>query len=149
MTALSLLTGLLGCKKAPKYSDNDIVSVSATCGHMDYSYAYSFYIVKSDENWLFSASCAFDTENPRIEFEDCPISSKDADKLLQIIEAQNDIEALISYKKPLMTVHVSDETTYYSVISFSDKETVSAPKKLSDKAIEYFYQLANKYKNAP
>lgn len=145
LAVLSFLTGMLGCGKTPNCSENDIVSVSSTCGHMDYSFSYSFYAIKKGENWLFSASCAVDTESPRTEFEDCPITSEDAQKLLRIIMAQNDTESLKSYKEPLLRVRVSDETTYYSSIAFSDGENISAPKKLSDDAVEYFYQLAKKY----
>lgn len=145
LAVLSFLTGMLGCGKTPNCSENEIVSVSSTCGHMDYSCSYSFYAVKKGENWLFSASCAADTESPRTEFEDCPITFEDAQKLLRIIKAQNDMESLKSYKEPLLRVQVLDETTYYSLIAFSDGENISAPKKLSDDAIEYFYQLAKKY----
>lgn len=145
MSVLSFLTGMLGCGKAANYSENDIFSVSSTCGHMDFSFSYSFYAVKNDGNWLFSASCAVDTDNPRIEFEDFPINSEDAQKLLRIIKTQNDLEKLRSYTKPIFKAQVLDETTYYSSIFFSDGENVSAPKRLSDETIEYFYQLAKKY----
>lgn len=145
LNILTVLLGMLGCGKTPNYSERDAVSVSSSCGHMDYSYSYSFYAVKKDENWFFSADCAVDTENPRIEFEDCPITSEDVQELLRIINAQDDIENLKNYKEPLLNVQVLDETTYNSSIAFSDGENVSAPKRLSDKTIEYFYWLAKKY----
>ena len=145
MTVLSLLIGMFGCGKTQKYSENDIVSVSAACGNMDYSHAYSFYVIKKGESWLFSSSCAVDTENPRIEFEDCPVLREDVEKLLRIIEDQGDIQSLKGYKKPLLNVQILDETTYTSSIAFSDGENVSAPKSLSNEAIEYFYKMAKKY----
>ena len=147
MAALSLFCGLFGCKKKTEYAAEDIVSVSTSCGHMDYSHAYSFYIVKKGEQWLFSADCSENTESDRIQLEDCLVTNKEAKKLISLVEAQNEAQILKSYKEPRLRAFVLDETQYYSMICFSNGETLTAKRKMSDETVEFFYRLSKKYKN--
>ena len=146
VAAFTLLCSLFGCKKKPEISAGNIVCVSTSCGHMDNSHAYSFYIVKKGESWLFSADCSPDSESERIQFDDRPVSDKDAKKLLSLVGAQGEAEKLKSYKEPKLKIFVLDETVYSSIIRFSNGETLSAKTKLSEKTVELFRRLAQKYK---
>ena len=122
MALLPLLASLPGCNKPPEHTVEDIRSVSVSCGHMDYSHSYSFYLRKTENGWLLDAEFATDTEHPRVGYEECPVTEGDVKKLLTIVQEQNLTEQLRRYKKPIIKVQVLDETTYYSSISFTDGE---------------------------
>lgn len=147
VAALSLFCNFSGCKKEMEYAAGDIVSVSTSCGHMDYSHSYSFYIVKKGDKWLFSADCSENTRSDRIQLEDCPVTNKEAKKLISLVEVQKETETLKSYKEQKLRAFVLDETQYFSVICFSNGETLSAKRKMSDETVEFFCYLSKKYKN--
>lgn len=140
----SLFFGLVGCGEKTEYS-GEIVSVSTSCGHMDFSCSYSFYVVKKGERWLLSADCATDSESERIQLEDCPILEEDAKKLLSVLEASGEVSSLKGYREPKLKIFVSDETTYSSAVGFSNGETLFAKTKMSDEIVDYFYRLSKKY----
>lgn len=146
VAVFSLFCGFAGCKKKTKYTAADVTCVSTSCGHMDYSHAYSFYIVKKGKEWMFSADCSANSESERIRFDDCPISARDAKKLISIVETQNEIKTLKNYKEPKLKIFVLDETVYSSIIRFSNGETISAKTKMSGKTVDFFCRLAQKYK---
>lgn len=144
-TFLSVLCGLFGCSKAPEYMVKDIQSVSVSCGHMDYSHSYSFYLRKTEKGWLLDADYATDTEQFRMEYEACQIAEEDAKELLKIVQEQKVIEKMQKYKKPKIRVWVSDETTYYTSIGFTDGETLGAATLINRDLETCFYRLAGKY----
>lgn len=149
MALLSVLSGLFGCQKTPEYTIDDIRSVSISCGHMDYSHSYSFYLRKSENNWLLDAEYAVDTEQPRIEYEERPVSEKDAKELLSVVQEQDVIGKLQRYKKPRITVQVADETNYYTAILLADGERLGAAAHISGELVTGFYNLAGKYAGDP
>lgn len=144
MALFSLFLGLVGCGEKAEYSGS-IVSVSTSCGHMDFSCSYSFYVVKKGERWLLSADCAVGSESERIQLEDCPIFEEDAKKLLSVLEAQGELFSLKSYREPKLKLFVSDETMYSSAIGFSNGKTLFAKTKMSDETVDCFYRLSKKY----
>lgn len=146
---LSALGGLFGCQKTPEYSVNDIRSVSVSCGHMDYSHSYSFYLRKSENNWLLDAEYAADAEQPRIEYEERTVAEKDANELLSVVQEQDVIGKLQRYKKPRLNVQVADETSYYTAILLADGEQLGAATNVSDDLVTGFYRLAGKYAGDP
>ena len=145
MALLPLLASLPGCNKPPEHTVEDIRSVSVSCGHMDYSHSYSFYLRKTENGWLLDAEFATDTEHPRVGYEECPVTEGDVKKLLTIVQEQNLTEQLRRYKKPIIKVQVLDETTYYSSISFTDGEILGAPIQAGNDITDCFYRLAEKY----
>ena len=142
---LSVLCGLFGCAKAPAYTLEDIRSVSVTCGHMDYSHSYSFYLRKAETGWLLDADYAVDTEQPRTTFEACPVTEADAEALLNVVSEQDVIGKLQRCKKPWLDVQVADETTYYTSLLFADGEQLGASAHISDGLVTGFYRLAEQY----
>lgn len=146
MSVLSAIAGIFACNKVPKYTADDIRSFSISCNHMDFSFAYSFYIKKSEDGWLFSAECFTDGKSHHTEFENRPVTNDDVEELLTIIREKDVIDSLRSYKKPKLKFHVLDETTYYSSVSFADGKSIGAATVVSSNEIEsYFYRLAEKY----
>ena len=145
MALFSALCGLFGCSKAPEYTIEDIRSVSVSCGHMDYSHSYSFYLRKAETGWLLDADYAVDTEQPRTEYEACSVAEDDAKELLAVVQEQDVIGRLWHWKKPKIKVQVADETTYYTSVLFADGEQVAAPTHISDELVTGFYRLAEKY----
>lgn len=145
MALLSVLCSLFGCGKAPAYTADDIRSVSISCGHMDYSHSYSFYLRKDESGWLLDAEFATDTENPRVEYEECPVEEEDVKELLDIVVEQDLIERLWRCKKSKVKVQILDETTYYSSIGFTDGESLGAAILISKDMEARLYRLAGKY----
>lgn len=147
MAILSVLCGLFGCVKTPDYTLDDIQSVSVTCGHMDYSYSYSFYLRRTENDWLLDADYATDTEQPRTVFEAVSVSDEDAKALLSVLAEQDVFDKLRRYKKPKIKFQVADETTYYTSVQFADVEQLSAPIYAGDDFVTEFRRLAEKYAN--
>lgn len=146
MTAiLSVVCCIFGCGRLPEYTVDDIRSVSISCGHMDYSYSYSFYIRKAENEWLFDADFALNTEEPRVEFENCSVDNEDVKELLDIVRDREVIKNLRHYKKPKIKLQISDETTYYTSVLFSDGEQAGAPILINQDIETYFYRLGEKY----
>ena len=145
MALLSALCTLFGCSKVPEYTSEDIRSVSVSCGHMDYSHSYSFYLRKADGGWLLDADYATDTEQPHTEFEACSVTEEDAKELLSIVQEQDVIGKLRRYKKPKIKVQVADETTYYTSVLFTDGEQLGAATYISDELVNGFCRLTEKY----
>ena len=55
---LAVFAGLFGCNKTPKSAQHElseISGVSLSCGHMDRSYSYCFWIHREQDKWLFNA----------------------------------------------------------------------------------------------
>lgn len=142
---LSALCGLFGCDKTPEYTVEDIRSVSISCGHMDYSHSYAFYLRKEENGWLLDAEFATDTEQSRVEYEACPVAQEDVRALLNIVQEQDVIGKLRRYKKPKIGVQVLDETTYYTSLLFADGESIGAASHVDSALESGFYRLAEKY----
>ena len=145
MALLAALGGLFGCGKAPEYTIEDIRSVSVSCGHMDYSHSYAFYLRKADGDWLLDADYATDTEQPHTAFEECPVTEEDAQELSITVQEQDVIGRLRRYKKPKIKAQVADETTYYTSVLFADGTQLGAAAHISDGLVNSFYRLAEKY----
>lgn len=145
MALLAALCGLFGCSKAPEYTTEDIRSVSVSCGHMDHSHSYSFYLRNADDGWLLDADYATDTEQPHTIFEACSVTEEDAKALLSTVQEQDVIGKLRRYKKPKIKVQVADETTYYTSVLFTDGEQLGAATHISDGLVNGFYRLSGKY----
>lgn len=145
IAALSLPAVLSGCKKAYKYTADDIQSVSVSCSSMDYSYSYSFLLSRVKNDWLLSADFASDPAGAHIIFEDCVIKSGEADKVLDIISSQKLISAIQKYKESQSKWFALDETTYSAYIRFSEGRSISAPIDAGEDLKAYFYCLGEKY----
>lgn len=144
MILLSATFGMFGCSKASHQTISDIQAISVSCGHMDNSLSYSFFLQKNDDGWYLSADYATSSEGPRIEYDEHMVSDEDVKELLSIIDEQDVIKQLKRYKKPLLSAYASDGTMYYSTIRFSNGELIEAQTDIGTEAISYFYQLAEK-----
>lgn len=140
---LTFISGSLGCGKVPEYTADDIQSVSVSCGHMDYSFSYSFYLRKNENEWLLDAEFSKDAEQPRIKYEERQIAEEDVKELLDIAADRKVIEKIRRYKKPKINVMVSDETTYFTSILFADGERLGAAALISKEMEDCFYRLAD------
>ncbi|MGN1134282.1 MAG: hypothetical protein ACI4RN_07500 [Oscillospiraceae bacterium] len=152
MTVLAILSGLFGCGNKPKYkgqhSVSEITRISMSCSHMDYNYGYSFQLFREGNQWMFDAHCCTDNFEKETEFYSKQVSSTDIDTLFEILERNNTISYIETYKKPkkLLKFQVMDETVYGFCLSFSDGSsynTDSAGSAISELQ-EFFYSLAEK-----
>lgn len=142
---LSCICGMFGCEKTPKYTVDDIHSISISCAHMDYSHCYAFYVRNSENGWIFDADFATDTESLHTIFENCSVTDEDVKELLAIVRDGELVKKLSRSKKRKTKIHVSDETTYYTSIMFSDGEKIGASVFASQDLEDCFYRLAEKY----
>lgn len=145
MSLLLALAGLFGCSKAPAYSAEDIQSVSVSCGHMDYSHSYAFYLRRANGGWLLDADYATNTGQPHLAFEECLVTAEDAQALLAIVQEQEVPAKLQRWKKPRLKVQAADETTYYTAVLLANGEQLGAAAHISDDLVNGFYRLAGKY----
>lgn len=141
------LSGLFGCSKAPEYTVEDIRSVSISCGHMDNSRSYSFYLRKIEGCWMLDAEFAADTEHPRVAYEACPVTEEDAGALLDIVREQEVLETLRRWTKPKIRLRVSDETVYHTSVLLADGKQLTAATRISADLEACFYRLAEKYRS--
>lgn len=142
---LSFLGGLIGCRRVPEYSADDIRSLSISCGHMDYSHSYSYYLRKGENGWLLDAEYSRDTESPRVKYEECAVAAEDVKELLDIVEKQEIVKKLRHCKKSRSKIVALDDTSYYTSILFGDGEQLGAAKLISRDMEEAFCRLAEKY----
>ena len=150
MGLLAIFAGLFGCNKTPKPAQHElseISGVSLSCGHMDRSYGYFFWVHREQDKWLFNAECFTYDHEVETVFENREVRSNDMDALFEILEQSNSIAYVENYKKPkkLPFFEVMDETTYGFCLTFSDGSqyvTLDYQKELE----EYFYRLAEQSK---
>ena len=149
MGLLAVFAGLFGCNKTPKSAQHELSEISAvslSCGHMDHSYGYYFWIHLEQDKWLFNTECFTHDHEVETAFENREVNRDDTDALFEILERSDSIAYAENYKKPkkLLPFEVLDETTYSFVLTFSDGSryvTLDSQKELE----EYFYRLAEKY----
>lgn len=141
---LPLICGMFGCGKAQEYNIDDIISVSVSCGHMDYSYSYSFYIRKVENEWLLDADFATDTESPHTVYECRTVTNEDAEGLLNTVREQNLTEKLKKYKEPKTKYVALDEAAKYTSILFSDGERIGAAT-VNNELHDCFLRMGKKY----
>lgn len=145
VVVLSVFCGLFGCGKAPACTARDIQSVSISCGHMDHSFSYAFYLRQGENGWLLDADFAADIGQPHTEYEACPIAEEDASELLDIVVEQDVAGKLRRYKKPRLTAGALDETTYYTSILFAEGEQLGAAIRANQDLEDCFYRIAAQY----
>lgn len=145
MGLLAVFAGLFGCGKSPKpaqHSLSEISAVSLSCGHMDRSYGYFFWVHREQDKWLLDAVCFTHDHEDETVFENREVRSNDMDALFEILEQSDSIAYAEKYKKPKnLHFEVLDETTYGFCLTFSDGSryvTCDRQKELE----EYFYRLA-------
>lgn len=145
---LSLLAGLFGCVKPEweaSHNADDIISVSAYCSHMDFSYSYSFSVRKEESGWLFDAACFIHDHSEQIELSDKTVSDEDIKELLSLISENGTIKSAENYKKPIESpFQVLDETAYGICIGFSDGTDCNVGARVDgyDEIERFFYRLA-------
>lgn len=142
---LAALSGLFGCSKSPKpaqHAISEISAVSLSCGHMDHSYGYYFWIHRENEKWLFDTECFTHEYESETIFENREVSGEDMDALFEILERSDSITYAENYKKPKDSpFKIMDETTYSFCLTFSDGTqytTYDRQKELE----QFFYCLA-------
>lgn len=145
MAALSLICGMLGCKKtqkSAKHKLSEITSVSISCGHMDQSYGYSFFVHKEDGNLLFDAECFIHDNKTEAVIENRKLSLDEAEELMRLLEQNGSIAYAENYRKPKKPpLQAADETVYSFCLAFSDGDQYVTGERQGD-IEEFFYRLA-------
>ena len=71
--------------------------ISFSCSAMSYTDSYAYSLEKANNEWLFDANYSYDTENPRVEFENKKVSSQDTEAILNIVKEQDLISQAQKY----------------------------------------------------
>ena len=136
-------------KSEKKHNVSDVVSISMSCGCMDYSYHYSFTLYFENGEWRFSADCFTHDRTEPTEFSDRSVKNDDVKTALDILEKNGVAEYVEKYKPPKkLPFHVLDETTYSFCLGFSDGKRICAEKagEAQNELNDFFYRLAESYK---
>lgn len=142
---LSFVSELSGCTAPPKHTTTEISGVSISCGHMNRSYGYSFWVRADNSSMLFDADCYTGNYEIPTVLESVEISNDEYAELMKIIEEAQLIQYAENYKKPPKSpVFVSDETTYCFSLTFTDGENYLTYNR-QEELENYFYALAEKY----
>ena len=141
---LSALAGLFGCGKAQRHEVSQIVSVSISCCHMDYSYGYHFLLRKENGVWLFDAECFTDDFQTQTVFADKTVGDDKITELFDIIEKNETVKFAETYKKPKKIFKVLDETMYGLCLTFDDGSRYNADSigSAMQELESFFYRLA-------
>ena len=152
MGLIMLLSGVFGCSCSPactkqKHSISDISMLSMACSHMCYSYGYSFSLERVGDDWSFEAHCFVQDHEVETEISCATVSNEDIKELFDILN-ENDIIAYVeSYKKPKSPkFFICDETKHYFAVSFSDGSQYSTDSAFQGRSEleKFFYSLAEK-----
>lgn len=146
LALLSFISGLFGCKgKTPRHSAKDIRGVSVSCGHMNRSFGYSFWVRTDSKSVLFDADCFTQNKEIPTVLEAVEISESEFDELMKIIEEKQLIKYAENYKKPPKSPFmVLDDTTYAFNLTFTDGENILTNDR-QEELENFFCALAEKY----
>ena len=121
--------------------------LSTSCGHMCFTYSYSFTVRKSGDRLLFCADCFADRAECRVEIEDQPITKAESETFFRILDEEVLLRTLKSYRKPRWSrcIQVADETLYSTLLRFADGTEYNAETGVGETMTAFFYRLARKY----
>ncbi len=144
MALLTTLTSLFGCNTSQKkHGLSDITCVSVACGHMDRTMGYSFSAYKEDDAWYLDSQCFTRNYSTESVLKKCKLGEDEATELLGILEKNNSISYVKTYKKP-KKLSASDGESYSFVLTFSDGEQYAADTR-QDELEAFFYRLTESY----
>ena len=110
---------------------------------------YAFALRKQEENRLFSASCCLKSrEDYYTSFSSFPIPAEEAEKLLEMLREEGEIERLRKYRNPIRIFHAADAPARSSGMVFADGGRVEKETSFSDTVQEYLYTLADTHYEA-
>ncbi|MBQ7810892.1 MAG: hypothetical protein IJ346_08060 [Clostridia bacterium] len=148
-TALLILGSVtVGCSINPsKQTQSDIVGVSLSQSHMNYTYCYSFFLRKEDGKVLFDADVRFE-DSAEIILESCEVEAKYYNQLINFVNNNEVRNYVNSYKKKPSLFQVMDETTNTTTLYFADGTDKSADSGTYENELcEFFTDLAINYRS--
>lgn len=147
--ALLPVFGLFGCGGGKKYTSDDVVLINTAYYGTEMNPVYSFALKKEKDGWLFSADCLVGSQKDYYtSFGSFPIAAEDAEGFLRILCEEGEIERLCRYRNPVRIFSSSDAPARSSGMTFSDGNTIEKGTTLGDRALNYFYALADRYYEA-
>ena len=149
MSVFLVVSGLFGCRSSQKHTVDDIISFHTFYYGMASNPVYAFALRKQEENWLFSASCCLKSrEDYYNSFSSFPIPAEEAEKLLEMLREEGEIERLRKCRNPIRIFHASDAPARSSGMVFADGSGVEKETSFSDTVQEYLYTLADTHYEA-
>lgn len=146
VSVFSLLSGLFGCSGGEKYSADDIVLINTAYYGTERDPVYSFALRKENGNWFFSASCRVGNKGDHYtSFGSFPIPADEADKFLDIVREEGEVERLLKYRNPIRIFHIPDAPMCSSGMLFADGSGINKDTAIGNKALDYLYTLADRH----
>lgn len=145
-----MLFGSVGCKGGDNSELGRLESISMSCGHMDQSMGYNFYLRQEGDEILLDAEFfpPYDSETneypERIEVENAVVTDKTAmERAGEILDRHKVYEFLKTYKKPVKIFQAMDETTYGFSAKWGGKlYSASSVNSAESELKEFFTDLA-------
>ena len=146
MLALLPVFGLFGCGGSKKHTADEIIMLNTVYYGTARDPVYAFALNKEENGWLFSADCLVGEQKERYtSFESFPVPAEDAAGFLQIISEDGEIKQLYRHRKPIRFFHIPDAPTCSLGMTFSAGRAMEKDAELGDRALAYFYVLADRY----
>lgn len=149
LAILSMIFGLSGCSEGKKYTADDIELINTVYYGTSANPVYSFALMKKNGSWLFSANCYLEKhEGHYTSFSSFQVPSDEAEEFLAILREEGEIERIQKHKNSKSLFNISDTPAYSTGITFADGSVIEKNITLGDRALEYLYELADKYYEA-
>lgn len=138
---------LWGCApNAPTvtHSAADITAIAVSCGEIDRSQSYSFWLHNEGEAWLLDASCFTQQKEVETELKDCAINDEEKNAVFAILEQNDSIAFVENYAQKQPVKNVADGSSYSFALTFTDGTQYVADKQQAELEA-FFYDLTEKY----
>ena len=138
--------GLVGCNSNTE--EPELVGMSLSQNHMNYSECYSFYLRQEDDKVLFDAQLNLYEEPYSIVLEGVEVDKANFEKLVKLENKYEIVKYVLNYRKKKSPIQVMDETVNTTSVYFQDNTDKSADTSGDYKQdlYEFFRDLALEYK---
>lgn len=116
--------GLVGCNSNTE--EPELVGMSLSQNHMNYSECYSFYLRQEDDKVLFDAQLNLYEEPYSIVLEGVEVDKANFKKLVKIENKYEIVKYVLKYRKKKLPIQVMDETVNTTSVYFQDNTDKSA-----------------------
>lgn len=138
--------GLVGCNSNTE--EPELVGMSLSQNHMNYSECYSFYLRQEDDKVLFDAQLNLYEEPYSIVLEGVEVDKANFEKLVKLENKYEIVKYVLNYRKKKLPIQVMDETVNTTSVYFQDNTDKSADTSgnYEQDLYEFFRDLTLEYK---
>ena len=151
ISATGLLLAVLlftGCSSMHKNNtDNEIIGISLSQNHMNYTECFSFFLRQEEDKVLFDSQVNFYDE-PSIVLEGIEVDQGYFEQLLALDKKHGITKSVLDYREKPSLLRPLDETIVTTTVYYADGENKSAKFGLYDeKLYQFFLNIATEYRD--